>query len=111
MFKSIKSVALLAALATTALAASASAQTATPSAASSGFSWNQGYFEKVVSLNDGSALHEYSDGKMALEDKFGRAVYLKEGQSLETADGQKITANGNEVARLDGLLRQGHSNR
>ncbi|WP_269429397.1 CopK family periplasmic copper-binding protein [Tepidimonas taiwanensis] len=26
-------------------------------------------------------------------------------------DGQKITANGNEVARLDFLLRKGHSNR
>ena len=46
---------------------------------------------------------------MALEDKFGRAIHLKEGQSLETVDGQKITANGNEVARLDSLLRQGHS--
>jgi len=47
---------------------------------------------------------------MAKEDQFGRAVYLQKGQSLETADGQKIEANSNEVARLGGLLREGHKN-
>ena len=65
--------------------------------------------KKMFLLKDGGTLYVFEDGKTALEDKFGRAVYLKEGQSLETADGQKITANGNEVARLDSLLRQGHS--
>ena len=105
MFKSIKSVALLAVLATTALAASASAQTATPSAASSGFSWNQGYFEKVVSLKDGSALHAYSDGKMALESPYGRAVAKPVGQVVYTLDGSAITITSNEVARLSKALR------
>jgi hypothetical protein len=65
--------------------------------------------KKMFLLKDGGTLYVFEDGKTALEDKFGRAVYLKEGQLLETADGQKITANGNEVARLDSLLRQGHS--
>lgn len=105
MFKSIKSVALLAVLATTAVTASASAQTDTPSAASSGFSWNQGYFEKVVSLNDGSALHEYSDGKMALESACGRAVAKPVGQVVHTMDGSAITITSNEVARLSKALR------
>lgn len=105
MFKSIKSVALLAVLVTTAVAASASAQTAIPSAASSGFSWNQGYFEKIVSLNDGSALHQYSDGKMALESAYGRAVSKPVGQVVHATDGSAITITSNEVARLSKALR------
>lgn len=47
---------------------------------------------------------------MAKEDPFGRAVFLQKGQSLETTDGQKIEANSNEVARLGGLLQEGHRN-
>ena len=105
MFKSIKSVALLTVLATTALAANASVQTATPSGPSSGFSWNQGFFEKVVSLSDGSALHEYSDGKMALESAFGRAVAKPVGQVVHAMDGSAITITSNEVARLSKALR------
>jgi len=51
------------------------------------------------------------DGKMAQENNFGRAVYLKQGQAYETTDGQKIIANSNEVARLDSLIQQGHKSR
>lgn len=105
MFKPIKSGALLAVLVTTAVAASASTQTTTPSAASSGFSWNQGYFEKVVSLKNGSALHEYSDGKMALESAYGRAVAKPVGQLVYAMNGSAITITSNEVARLSKSLR------
>jgi hypothetical protein len=105
MFKSIKSVALLAVLATTAVAANASAQTAAPLAATSGFFWNQGYFEKVISLSDGSALHAYSDGKMALESAYGRAVAKPVGQVVHALDGRTITITSNEVARLSKTLR------
>ena len=47
---------------------------------------------------------------MAKEDRFGRAVYLLPGEVLELADGRKLTAVGNEVARLDILLNNGHRN-
>jgi hypothetical protein len=47
---------------------------------------------------------------MAKEDRYGRAAYLKQGETLELADGRKVTAVGNEVARLDGLLNDGHRN-
>jgi predicted lipoprotein with Yx(FWY)xxD motif len=65
---------------------------------------------EVVKLKDGSTLYVFKDGKMAKEDKLGRAVFLKNGEVLETADGRKVTAVGNEVARLDGKLKDGHTN-
>ena len=61
-------------------------------------------------VKDGSILYVLSDGKMALEDKFGRAVNVKTGSTLETKDGRQVTIVGNEVARLDGLLSSGHRN-
>jgi hypothetical protein len=64
--------------------------------------------DKLYRLKDGGTLYVFKDGKMALEDKFGRATYLKIGQILESIDGQKITASSNEVARLDSLIVQGH---
>lgn len=104
MFKSIKSVALIAVLAATAVAASASTQ---PSTASAGYSWNHGNFEKVVALKGGSTLHEYSDGKMAVESAFGKAVFKPIGQVVQAMDGSAITISSNEVSRLSSQL-QGH---
>ncbi|MBX9794283.1 MAG: CopK family periplasmic copper-binding protein [Burkholderiaceae bacterium] len=63
---------------------------------------------EVIKLKDGSTLYVFRDGKMAKEDKVGRAVFLKNGEVLDAADGRKLTAVGNEVARLDGLLKIGH---
>jgi len=60
--------------------------------------------EKSIQLRDGSTVHVFADGKMAMEDKFGRATYMAPGHAMETKDGKKIVMNGNEVARLDQLL-------
>lgn len=60
-------------------------------------------------LKDGGTLYIFTDGKMAKEDKYGKAVYLKKGETLETIDAKKIVANGNEVARLNNFLTEGHS--
>lgn len=57
--------------------------------------------EKSLVLKDGSTVYIFKNGKMAMEDKFGRAVPMKQGQLMETADGQKIVMLGNELARLD----------
>lgn len=65
---------------------------------------------EVIKLKDGSTLYVFRDGKMAKEDKMGNPVLLKKGEVLEAADGRKVTAVGNEVARLDGLLKDGHQN-
>ncbi len=66
--------------------------------------------QQTLNLKDGATLYVFKDGKMAKEDRFGRAAYLKQGEVLELADGRKVTAVGNEVARLDGLLNDGHRN-
>lgn len=66
--------------------------------------------QQALALKDGSTLYVFKDGKMAKEDRYGRAVYLKQGETLELADGRKVTAVDNEVARLDGLLKEGHRN-
>lgn len=65
---------------------------------------------KVYTLKDGGSLYLFRDGKMAQTNKFGNTVFLQPGQAIETADGQKITASSNEVARLNSLLQQGHRN-
>lgn len=65
---------------------------------------------QAVKLKDGSVLHMFPDGKMALEDKWGRPVHLQRGTVLESVDGRRITASGNEIALLDRLISGGHRN-
>ena len=65
--------------------------------------------EKVIELKDGSTIYLFKDGKMAMEDKFGRAKRMDQDVVMETKDGQKIMMHGDEVMRLDSLLKQGHS--
>ncbi len=62
-----------------------------------------------IELRDGSTLHVFKDGKMSKEDAFGRAVFLKRGEILTAKDGRQITAVGNEVARLEALLKEDHT--
>ena len=55
---------------------------------------------KSTQLKDGAIVHQFKDGKMAMESKFGRVVRMQEGTTMETADGQSITMKGDEVAKL-----------
>lgn len=64
--------------------------------------------EKVVGMKDGSTLYIFKDGKMAMENKYGRAVAMKEGQVMQTKDGQEIIMIGNQVALLERLINRGH---
>ena len=63
-----------------------------------------GDVKQALNLKDGSAVHIFNDGKMAMETKYGRAQRMDPGMVMETVDGQKITMSSDEVARLDGLL-------
>lgn len=45
--------------------------------------------EKSIELKDGSMVYIFKDGKMAMEDKVGRAVRMKKDTVMETKDGQK----------------------
>jgi hypothetical protein len=64
--------------------------------------------QKAIQLKDGSTLYILKDGKMAMEDKSGRAVRMKKDTVMETKDGQKIMMHGDEVMRLDNILHQDH---
>ncbi|WP_075791976.1 CopK family periplasmic copper-binding protein [Massilia putida] len=66
--------------------------------------------KQSIPLKEGSTVHVFENGKMAMEDKFGRAVYMADGEVMETNDGQKITMHGNEVARLYLLLNDDYHN-
>ena len=62
--------------------------------------------KQVIDLKDGSTIYVFKDGKMAMEDKLGRAVRMKKDTVMETKDGQKILMHGDEVMRLDSLLKK-----
>lgn len=61
--------------------------------------------EKSVELKDGSTVYIFKDGKMGMEDQFGRPAYMEPGHTMETKDGKKITMNGNEIGRVNELLQ------
>lgn len=58
----------------------------------------------VALLKDGSTVHIFADGKMGMEDRYGRPVSMAEGHSMTTADGRTVIMKGNEVWRVDQLL-------
>ncbi|PKO86386.1 MAG: copper resistance protein CopK [Betaproteobacteria bacterium HGW-Betaproteobacteria-12] len=59
--------------------------------------------EKSIPLKNGATVYIYKDGKMAMEDQVGRPARMKEGQVMETKDGQKLMMHGDEVVRLQSL--------
>ncbi|HEY0906266.1 MAG TPA: periplasmic Cu(I)/Cu(II)-binding protein CopK [Methylophilus sp.] len=61
---------------------------------------------RAIELKDGSTLYIFKNGKMGMENKSGRAVSMKPGHMMETKDGQKLVMVGNEVMRVDSLLRE-----
>ena len=63
---------------------------------------------EVIELKDGSTVYIFKDGKMAMEDKYGRATRMKKETVMEAKDGRKIIMHGDEVMRLDSLLRHGN---
>lgn len=65
--------------------------------------------KQVIELKDGSTLYIFKDGKMGMEDKYGRATRMKPDTVMETKDGQRIIMHGDEVMRLERLLQpEGH---
>jgi len=72
----------------------------------SAFAFNNDQVQKSVQLKTGSTVHIFKDGKMAMEDKYGRPQRMQEGAVMEVENGQKITMQGDEVARLDSILRE-----
>jgi secreted PhoX family phosphatase len=100
----IKTAAIVAALSATALSASAASMQSGLATAADHFRPISNQTSQVVALKDGSTLHKYEDGKMAVENPYGHPVLVKEGQVLKAADGSSITMVGDEVARLSAEL-------
>lgn len=74
----------------------------------SAFAVDASQVEKSIPLKDRSTVYIYKDGRMGIEDKFGRAVYMKHGTVMETKDGKKIVMIGNEIWRVDQMLHKDH---
>ena len=66
--------------------------------------------KQTIPLVNGETLYVFKDGKMAKADRYGRSVFLTQGEVVQSADGKKISTVGNEIARLDNLGRKGHEN-
>jgi hypothetical protein len=64
--------------------------------------------KQMIELKDGSTLYIFKDGKMAMEDRYGRATRMAIGTVMETKDGRQIKMESDEVARLDTLINEGH---
>lgn len=64
--------------------------------------------KQVIELQDGSTLYIFKDGKMAMEDRYGRATRTEIGAVVQTKDGQRIKVESDEVARLQSLISEGH---
>jgi len=69
------------------------------------FAVDESKVEKSIELKDGSTVYIFKDGKMGMEDNVGRTVRMKKGTVMETKDGQKIMMHGDEVMRLENILR------
>lgn len=64
--------------------------------------------KQMIELKDGSTLYIFKDGKMAMEDRYGRATRMEIGAVMETKDGRQVKMESDEVARLQVLFDQGH---
>ena len=71
----------------------------------SAFAVDTSKVEKSIELKDGSTVYLFKDGKMGMENKFGKSVRMKQGHVMETKDGQRVIMIGDEVARMETILR------
>lgn len=60
---------------------------------------------KSVDLRDGTTVHMFSDGKMAMENAYGKVTSMDDGHVMEAKNGEKIVMKGNETERLRFALR------
>jgi hypothetical protein len=105
MFKFTPTAALLAVLSCATFTANAGSLQSIDAAWASRLAPISAVTAQRVPLKDGFTLHEYQDGKMAVENRFGRPVVVPPGHMLTTADGRSIRMVGDEVARLTAEMR------
>jgi hypothetical protein len=69
----------------------------------SAFAVDSSLIDKSIPLANGSTVYILKDGKMAMEDNFGRVFRMKQNEVMVTKDGQKIMMHGDEVAVLSSI--------
>ena len=74
--------------------------------AASAYAIDASQIDKSFPLKDGSTVYIFKDGKMAMEDKIGNAKRMDKDVVMETKDGQKIMMHGDEVMRLENILKK-----
>jgi len=62
--------------------------------------------QDVIALQDGSTVYVFGDGKMAMEDRYGRSVYRRPGTVLAAKDGSQVTMRRSDPMRIDIMKRQ-----
>lgn len=72
---------------------------------------NDGEIATSTLMKDGTTLHVFKDGKMAMEDTFGRPSRMDPGVQMTAANGATITMVGDEVAKLSRVLKAHHAMR
>lgn len=65
--------------------------------------------KQMIELKNGSTLYVFKDGKMAMEDRYGRAVSMEAGSVMQTKDGRQIKMESDDAGRLHMLITQGHN--
>ena len=56
-----------------------------------------------IELKDGKTVYIFKNGKMGMEDKFGRPVRGTPGKVMEAKDGRKLVMIGDEVMQVESL--------
>ena len=56
-----------------------------------------------IPLKDGTTVYIFKDGKMGMENQYGKPVSMKPGHVMETVDGRKVIMVGNELMRVETL--------
>ncbi len=54
-----------------------------------------------IDLQDGTTLIVYTDGKTAMENRFGQSIAMTPGHAMQTRDGRTVTMQGNETIRVE----------
>ena len=78
--------------------------------AMSAYAVDRSKVDKSIDLKDGSTVYIFKDGKMAMENKFGKTVRMKPGHVMDTRDGKRIIMVGDEIMRLEEVLHGAHHN-
>lgn len=60
---------------------------------------------KSVDLKGGTTVHVFNDGKMGMENAYGRVTSMGDGHVMEARNGERIVMKGNETERLRFALR------